>query len=389
MNRLERAINPTPCGPLAAAILSALCLVTQPNCGSPTPGDGADSGSARADAGTHHADAGAHGSDAAVEPDALSSVDAASPTGDGHGVLVGYWPNWGDLGTYSLEHAAAQGYNLLVIAFGRLEGTTADVVYSAAIPQATRDAIKADIAATRSSYPEIRIIVSLGGANNTYSPDPDDAQLSIAAQNLVALLDEYDLDGVDFDVEYSTGTITPLAAKLRQLDADMLITAAPQVNYDDHWMLVTTGWSEDYAGGIEQELFDYLFLQGYNTVFYGAPYQSNDPEFIKASYDELETWVPDSVKLVAGVPASWHSASQASIQFADYTLPQTADNARPIANVAELIDQQVHAIRTAPGATGQFAGIMTWCTLDDAVYNDPPYAFAQGVRACVVDDDCD
>jgi len=393
MTRLDLAVLTSRRNSRWSAILPTLCIAAQMSCGSSTldqPGSLVDGRAPGPDADLPATDARPDGSfDASTDGGSSVTADASPhPVADG-GVLVGYWPNWSDLNIYSLEHAAEQGYNLLVIAFGRLEGTTADVVYLASIDQSRRDAIKADIIATKNAYPDVRIILSVGGANNTYSPSAGDAQLDIAAQNIVDLLHEYDLDGIDFDVEYSTGTIVPLAQKLRQLDAGMLITAAPQVNYDERWMLVTTGWSEDYAAGIDQELFDYLFLQEYDAVFWGSPYQSNDPELIQAVYDELKTWVPESVRLVAGVPSTWRSASQASIHYADYTVQQTVENARPIATVTSLINQQVHAIRAAPGETGQFAGVMTWCTLDDAVFNTPPYAFAQGVADCIVNDNCD
>ncbi|WP_299011837.1 glycoside hydrolase family 18 protein [uncultured Shewanella sp.] len=340
--------------------------------------------------------------DIAFSPSSISfTVNAGTET---EHLLIGYWAN---LGPWTLEETADQGFNMLIIAFGNIDNDDG-VSLDAFGPNFTSDVMIQDIQSAKAAHPDLSVLISFGGSNNTYFVDDDltDDQINTLAGKLNDFLEEYDLDGVDFDIEgkYSYSVLHTLIADLQNYRTDAgetpyIITAAPQLNTDSNGnaLMVSTGYeTEPYYASTDDTSaladFDYVMVQEYNTVFSPAlsyndqSLYANDFETISSSFNLLKQQLPSdsSTKLVIGEPASYHSASAASI-FYDYSASQNTYTQRDLDTVISGVISQVSQIKD----DDRFGGIMEWDTYDDEVYNDPAYGFSQGIMSCVLYSECE
>ncbi|MGF1741746.1 glycoside hydrolase family 18 protein [Vibrio profundum] len=316
-------------------------------------------------------------------------------------LMVGYWADWGP---WSISQTAEQGYNMLIIAFGSIDNSGPSL--AAFGPDNSKVNLIKDIQAAKVAHPDLSVLISFGGANNTYFIDDNssDAQIDKLASQLNDFLDEYGLDGVDFDIEskFSYHVMHTLIHDLQThrkaaSKTPYIVTAAPQFNTgaDGSGQIVSHGHEPkpyyqsltDTSGLAD---FNYVMLQEYNTPL-SPPYLSNNTklyennfEMISATFNDLKSMLPSNstTKLVIGEPASFHSASPAGI-FYDFT--GSAYNQRDLETVVNGVNSQVSQIKGDP----KFGGIMEWDTYDDQIYNaGAPYGFAKGIIPCVIHGQC-
>jgi chitinase len=123
-----------------------------------------------------------------------------------------------------ISEAAQNGYNTIVLAFANLKPNTkmtfcddqflayTDWDNFSNAPQAIT-AMKNDIAMAKTKYGLKHVLVSVGGASQSFRMgDPE-----TMAQNVVNFLNKYNFDGIDFDLEQQ---VDP-----QQLDALIWITS--------------------------------------------------------------------------------------------------------------------------------------------------------------------
>ena len=158
----------------------------------------------------------------------------------------------------NMAQAHQDGYNMVIFGFAKITGTSIDFY----------DASSASVFKKQSSDAKangITVLISVGGEANTFNPGSlTRAQITELAQNVVIFANNNQLNGIDFDIEVKTdpNLLQNLLQDIRNLDANLLLTAAPQIN---NGQLVTTGNNQDYQPAIQAGLFNYLFLQEYNT----------------------------------------------------------------------------------------------------------------------------
>ncbi len=270
------------------------------------------------------------------------TVNYVSSSSSESGLMVGYLSNSYGIGhsVYTeISQAAAAGYNTVVIAFAVVNGEDPVQFYGnqflaytnyetfATCPAAV-NAMKSDIDKAKANGLKY-VLASVGGANNTFNISSTD-DLDVVAQRMVDFLNEFGLDGFDFDIEFTqTGLATQLDTLIQALKskkAGIIISAAPQANSIDNTdptqvSLVSTGTSQIYSQAIENHGFDYIWLQAYNTG--PATNQINgtnelDAEYIQEAYPyfvESQTYVniPASTKFIIGEPVTTSAGGDATV----------------------------------------------------------------------------
>lgn len=272
----------------------------------------------------------------------------------------------------NMNQASQDGYNVVIFGFAKITGTDIDFydTSSAAV-------LKQKLTEAKSNG--MRVLVSVGGESNTFNPGQlDRTQLSQLATHIVDFLHTNNLDGIDFDIEVKTdpNLILNLLTNIKTLDSKILLTAAPQIN---NGVLVTTANNQDYQAAINAGLFDYLFLQEYNTP------PQNDISYISSIYPTIKSQVPEPTKIVTGEPTAAVAAGTVSIY-------------RPSAgvtyNTQEVTAKMLPELKKI-ASDAQYGGVMGWSLnvdYDAADYGDSshvPGTFAYGLKDCVMNNQCD
>jgi len=295
------------------------------------------------------------------------------------GMMTGYLSNSYGIGRSvytTISEAAQAGYNTQVIAFAELNNEKPLQFYGdqflaytswqtfSACPSAAAT-LKNDIANAKKNYGLKYVLVSVGGANSTLdlsgNPNP-----KIVAQNVINFLDQYDLDGIDFDVEQKLDPVLlqSILQNIKTLRPNVIITAAPQANMSGNAVqFVTTSTYTDYNQSIAAGLFDFIWLQAYNTggndlPYMGNLYQQYDPQYVPASYYYFTNpttpgYVPAGTMLAIGEPATEAAAGDATVWHNPlYTTPQQVYQA--LAQNYSLLNGEK-----------QYGGAMTWSINQD------------------------
>jgi chitinase len=263
-------------------------------------------------------------------------------------LMVGYLESWAPAGI-TFTQAAEVGYDTIVMAFGTINGTSIGIADGEFNPSPTTDALKKDISNAKTKGAK-HILFSVGGEKNTYNPE--NAPVEDVAESIVHYLNEYGFTGIDFDLEIDTDAdyLDQLCAAIRQLQSSLLITAAPQLNQNDHasnLFLVSTGNFQTYKKAVENKRFDYLFIQAYNNEWPKVDsYSEMDVSFISAAFKNLKNSIPDETMITIGEPASIDAAGVNSIFYG----PDAGTD------IYELMAEQYKSIRDDV----QFGGVMTW-----------------------------
>ncbi|NDH09349.1 MAG: hypothetical protein EBY16_07030 [Gammaproteobacteria bacterium] len=272
----------------------------------------------------------------------------------------------------NMSQASLDGYNMIIFAFAKITGSDIDFYDSS-----SASVFKQQLSAAKANG--MKVLVSVGGQVNTFNPgDLDSSQLSQLASNVVNFLHTNQLDGIDFDIEVPTdpNLILNLLRNIKSLDQNLLLTAAPQIN---NGILVTTGNHQDYQAAINDGLFDYLFLQEYNTP------PQNDISYISSIYPIIKSQVPSKTKLVTGEPTAAVAAGSVSIYY-----PSSGETL----NTQELTPNMLIELKKI-NSDSQYGGVMGWSlNVDyDAVdYGDATHiagTFAYGLKDCVINNQCD
>ncbi|OPX54854.1 Chitinase [Oceanospirillum multiglobuliferum] len=277
-------------------------------------------------------------------------------------LMVGYLQSWSDI---TFTQAAEQGYSAIVMAFGKIDGATVGIFGDVFAASPSETALKADIKKAKSKGAK-QILFSVGGEHNTYNPNG--APAAVLANNLVEYLTDYGFTGIDFDLEINGDGeyLNELCQAIKKLAPTLLITAAPQINQADHasnLFLVSIGNARMYDQAMNNNFFDYLFIQAYNN-----PWPEIDGskeinlDFISKSFANLRKTIPAETKIVIGEPAN-SDAAGTSI----FTTPDA-----PV-NIYELISYQYQLICKDP----QFGGAMVWSVNLDAQTN---YQFVKTIK---------
>lgn len=289
-------------------------------------------------------------------------------------LLVGYLDTTaiGSALKVNMQQAREDGYNMTIFGFAKITGTeisfydaTSESVFQQKLIEATDNGMK--------------VLVSVGGQVNTFNPgDLNDSQLFELATHIVDFLQKNHLDGIDFDIEVQTNPnlLMHLLQNIRSLNENIILTAAPQINQGK---LVTTGENQDYKKAIDAGLFDYLFLQAYNTPW------ENDSHFISTIYPIVKSQLPSHTKILIGEPTAAVAAGVVSIYHPSPDVTFTTEQ------VTEKMLSELKAIHS----DSQFAGVMGWSLnvdYDATDYQDPlhtPGSYAYGLKDCVLNLQCD
>ncbi len=283
-------------------------------------------------------------------------------------LMAGYLESWQDL---SITAAALAGYTCVILAFGAITDTTVSVYEDSFPPDNGSDGkidptkLQEDIAGALGAGAKQVLLSFGGGANNTYKPGSADAQT--LADNIVDFLKQYGFTGCDFDIEITTDGdyLQQLITAIKAGDSSLIVTAAPQLNeVDGSVELVTTGTSMDYNAALKALLFDYLFVQAYNTCSFSINgYTEECVEFISAASTYLTSIVPSATLISIGEPAT-QAAAGCSV-YSD----------APGDIYSEMASQYQSVIGNA-----QFGGAMTWSVNDD---ESNGYAFVKAIGPVV------
>lgn len=316
-------------------------------------------------------------------------------------VIVGYWQNWGtptDASPYIPLRNVNPKYNVIEVAFA-MSGT--DKATMSFVPENTTPALfAADVAYLQSQSK--KVLLSIGGETGTLDLTTT-AQKQAFVTSLKALLDQYNFDGFDIDIEGGanlqlnsgdndfTNPTTPKVVNLiaaikevvayrKGLGKDCWLTMAPETYY------VQTAYGSTYGplvgaylpviNGLRTEL-TFIHPQYYNTGSVmgldNGIYNQATSDFIVAMSEVLlqgfpvsgtgKTFAPLREDQVAfGVPAS------ASAAGGGYTTP---------VNVKKALDYLIkgqsyggaYTLRK-PAGYPNFRGIMTWSVNWDKAHAD-------------------
>lgn len=280
-------------------------------------------------------------------------------------LMFGYVESWEGL---SLTQAAQAGYTGIILAFGSIDGTAVGVYEDSFPPDNGSDGkvdmslLKGDIDGALQAGAK-QVLISFGGANNTYNPGS--ATASDLAQAIVAFVQSAGFTGCDFDIEIETDGefLSDLLQAIRNQDSELILTAAPQLNnVNGVVQFVSTGTSTDYDCAIQAGLFDYLLPQAYCTGGFTIMGQTEaDVGFISAALPYIvDNLIPDGTLVAIGEPADEQAAACGVSIFASNPPSYNA------------IAEQYQAVAENAG----FGGAMVWSVNADEANN---YAFVNAV----------
>ncbi|MFI6508077.1 cellulose binding domain-containing protein [Streptosporangium sp. NPDC050855] len=148
--------------------------------------------------------------------------------------LTGYWHNFDNPAVELRLSAVPDEYDLIAVSFGEATATPGEVVFgvdpglSASLGGYTDAQFRADVQALHARGK--KVILSVGGEAGRVQV-ASAAAATLFADTVYALMQKYDFDGVDIDLENGLNA-TYMGQALRQLrakaGADLIITMAPQ-----------------------------------------------------------------------------------------------------------------------------------------------------------------
>lgn len=318
-----------------------------------------------------------------------------------NGLMVGYLTNSYGIGNSiytTISQAAQAGYNVVVVAFAVLQNTTPMTWYGnqflaytswqtfSACPAAVNVVVN-DIQNAKKLYGLKYALASVGGQNSTFSmTNTSPTAILQMAQNVVSFVNQYGLDGIDFDIEQQVdgNSFAALVQAIRNAKPGIIISAAPQAfstsqpTVTTDVAFVTTGSSTDYNAAFQAQttgniLFNFLWLQAYNTgstqnqiMYNGQLVDETMAQYIPASFlyftGQLTAQpvqpVPAGSIFLIGEPSQVDAAGTASVwhnpSYANATATYQA-MASAYTTLTQLPQPQ----------QAQFGGAMTWSINQD------------------------
>jgi len=329
------------------------------------------------------------------------TVNTNTGNGNTSKVIVGYWHNWGTTtGTppYIRLRDVNPKYNVIQIAFGVTTGDQATISFT---PEGTSVAdFKADIATVQSQGR--KVLLSLGGENGILQLNTDAAKASFVS-SMKSLLDQYNFDGFDIDLEGGSNLVlnngdnnfmSPTTPKVVNLIAgiqeiinyrkgqgkDCWLTMAPETYY------VQAAYATAYSPlvgaylpliyGLRNQLtfiHPQLYNTGSMTGMDNKNYNSSTSDFIVAMTEMLLSGFP-----VAGTNQTFPALREDQVAFG---LPASTSAAgsgyTTPANVKKALDYLIkgtsygggYVMRKGSGYPG-LRGIMTWSVNWDKANGD-------------------
>lgn len=286
----------------------------------------------------------------------------------------------GSMDAITLDQITA--YNVIIYAFAAGDGTV------------NPDQMQAAQKIRQMEAPGTLNLISLGGAFGTVTLSED------TIKNLISVVETYDLDGIDLDIEDANVTeaaFNSFAASLsKQIKDKYLLTAAPilagtptapSLNIPSGVSLEAT-FSNDY--------FDAILVQAYNSgTSFDYPLPSDPSQLvneitaniISAAYNAVQKngGINEASKIVIGIPANAGGAPSESNLW----------NVTPFTDATPLIKTNFGDITNGNFGIdpAQFGGMMTWSLNTDAMpsafaplqgfENGPPGYFAANVAPIV------
>ncbi len=272
----------------------------------------------------------------------------------------------------NMNQAREDGYNMVIFGFAKITGTSIDFYDSS-----SASVFKKQLSDAKTNG--MRVLISVGGQSNTFNPgNLSTTQITELANNIVSFINSNQLDGIDFDIEVKTDPtlLLNLLQNIRYLNSNVLLTAAPQIN---NGQLVTTGNNQDYQASIQAGLFNYLFLQEYNTP------PQNTISYISTIYPIIKAQVPSQTKIVTGQPTAAVAAGAMSIYY------PSSGGTYNTQDVTALMLPELKKINQ----DNQYAGVMGWSLnvdYDASDYGDSTHiagTYAYGLKDCVINNQCD
>ena len=155
-------------------------------------------------------------------------------------IFTGYWQNWNTTGETMKLREVPSGYDIVALAFAYTtsENTgTGTVTFTPDTSVTSVSEIKSDIAILHSRGQ--KVVISVGGETGTVLVNST-TTVNNFVTSVKAIIDEYDLDGIDINIEKTNGVNSEnkpayLATALRTLKnnygSDFIITLAPETYY--------------------------------------------------------------------------------------------------------------------------------------------------------------
>lgn len=286
-------------------------------------------------------------------------------------LLTGYLESWYP-NTVTFTEAAKKGYTAIILAFGSITGSKIGIFDSNFNPSPTPGLLKEDIAKAKIAGAKHILFSVGGGSNNTYQPN--NAPVKEVATALVEYCKNLGFTGVDFDIEIEDDGdyLNYLCAEIKSIDANFLITVAPQINQEAHetdLLLVSTGNHRMYDKTIQNGYVDYVFAQAYNNPWPTLnSFTQKDVSFISTAFHNLKMQLPKHTFLSIGEPSSRIAAGHCSI----YLGPDAGKG------IYDLIQDQYTTIMN----DSQYGGVMTWSIHLDAKNG---YKFLDATKSVIPD----
>jgi len=355
-------------------------------------------------AGTYSITAKATDNSGAATTSAAVSVTVNSSTNNNSGgkVIVGYWHNWGattDSPPYIALRDVSPKYNVIQVAFAGSGSDYATMSFAPA--NGTAASFASDIQYVQSQGR--KVLISIGGQNGTLTLTSA-AQKAAFISSMEAILDQYNFDGFDLDLEGGLSLqldngdnnfTSPTTAKVVNLIAAVKeiisyraakgkacwLTMAPETYY------VQTAYANTYSPlvgaylpviyGLRDQL-TFIHPQLYNTGSVNGldnkVYSEATPDFIVAMTEMLLAGFP-----VSGTGQSFPALREDQVAFGLPAVPSAAPSGGYLApsGVKQALDYLTKGVGFGGGYTLRKAGgypnlrgIMTWSINWDKTNND-------------------
>lgn len=289
---------------------------------------------------------------ASAEPVPATSGTGSRATLPEH-QLTGYWQNFVNNAPPMRVSDISADYDLVALAFATSDPTTPGAVtfgvdpgLSKALGGYTDEELKADIAAKQAAGTDF--VLSIGGAKGSVDLSSA-ANVTHFVDSVSGIIEAYDLDGVDIDLEHSLdvdGTTSAVRQLHERFGEDFMLTMAPQTLY------VQPGGAYLELIKNVKDIITVVHTQYYNSGSMagcdGNVYSQGSVDFITAqACTLLQTLRPDQVSL--GLPASPSAAGSG------YVDPSV------ITDALDCLATATHCGRYVPEQpTPKISGVMTW-----------------------------
>jgi len=256
-----------------------------------------------------------------------------------------------------------QAYNVIIFAFAAGDGTVDSSQMKAAQNLRT---LEADGTLN---------LISFGGAGEAVQLTDD------TIDNLISVVETYDLDGIDLDIE--DGAITEdqfntFASKLSaQIKDSYLLTAAPILAGTSTAPTLNIPSGVSLEQSFANDYFDAILVQAYNSgTSFAYPLPSDpsqlvnetSPDIIAAAYNALQQngGINSNSLIAIGIPANAGGAPSASNLW----------NVNPYTAATPQIGQNIAEIKAGDYSIdpSQFGGMMAWSLNTDAMPSAYPPA---------------